>query len=104
HPMARAMKLLQKLQSIDDRRQVRRKLLGNSERMETAERVAVLQQLFVADREQRAAQDREHRQLVFRPFDGRQGGAQRFDLGAVVKRAAADEQMRDAARFESLDV
>ncbi len=63
-----------------------------------------LEQLLVADREERAAQRRKHRQLVVGPLDRRERGAQRLDLLALVERAAADEHVRDAARLERLDV
>src|SRR5687767_6197460 len=66
--------------------------------------VPVLEQLLVANRKQRATQRREDRQLVIWPFDRRKRRAQRFDLLAPVKRAAADQQMVDAARFERVDV
>ena len=63
-----------------------------------------VEQLLVADREQRAAQRREHRQLVVGPLDRRQRRAQRLDLLALVEALAADEQVRHAARLERLDV
>jgi hypothetical protein len=72
--------------------------------MKTADAMAIFQQLFIADRKQRSAQRRKHRQLVFRPLDGSQCGAQRLDLCAIVKGAAANQQMGNPARFESIDV
>ena len=63
-----------------------------------------LEQLLVANREERASQRREHRQLVVRPLDRGQRGADGFDFLALVKRSAADEHVRDAARLERLDV
>ena len=72
--------------------------------MKTADPMAVFQQLFVADRKQRAAQSGKYRQLVFGPLDSSQSGAQRLDLRAIMKRAAADQQMSNAARFESFDI
>ena len=65
-----------------------------------AELMAVFEQLLIPDREQCSPQRRKHRQLIVRPLDRRERGAQRFDFAAIVKRPAADEQMRDAARFE----
>ena len=67
-------------------------------------RLAVLEQRFVADREQRSSQRPEHRQLIVRPLEGGERRAHRLDLLALVERLAADEQMRDAARFERLHV
>ena len=69
-----------------------------------AEAMHPLEQRLVADREQRPAQRREHRQLVVRPLDRGERGADRLDLLAIVKRAAADQHVRDAARLERLDV
>ena len=66
--------------------------------------VRPLEQLLVADREERAAQRREHRQLVVRPLDRGERGADGLDLFALVERLAADEHVRDAARLERLDV
>ncbi len=64
----------------------------------------VLEQRFVADREERSSQRPEHRQLIVRPLEGGERRAHRLDLLALVERLAADEQMRDAARFERLHV
>ncbi len=72
--------------------------------MKTADPMAILQQLFVADRKQRTPQRCKYRQLVFRPLDGGQRGAQGLDLRAIMKRAAAHQQMGNPARFERLDV
>ncbi len=69
-----------------------------------AEAVRPLEQLFVADREERSAQRRKHRQLIVGPLDRGERGAHRLDLFALVERAAADEHVRDAARLERLDV
>ena len=69
-----------------------------------AEAVTELEQLLVVDREQRALQRREHRQLVVGPLDRGERGADGFDLLAAVKRLAADEQVRDAARLDRVDV
>ena len=68
--------------------------------MEMPELMAILEQLLIPDREQCSPQRRKHRQLIVWPLDRRERGAQRLDFAAVVKRPAADEQMRDAARFE----
>ena len=65
-------------------------------------RLLPLEQLLVTNREQRSAQRRKHRQLVVRPLDRRERGADRFDFLAIVKCLAADEHMMDAARFERL--
>ena len=69
-----------------------------------AELMAILEQLLIPDRKQCAPQRRKHRQLIVWPLDRRERGAQRLDFAAIVKRPAADEQMRDAARFERPDV
>ena len=72
--------------------------------MEGAEALLPLEEFLVADSEQRASQRREHRQLIVRPLDRRQRGAERFDFLAIVKCPAADEDVMHAARFESADV
>ncbi|MGH6930758.1 MAG: hypothetical protein ACREEV_20755, partial [Dongiaceae bacterium] len=64
----------------------------------------ILEQLFLADREQRSMQRGINGQLVLRPLDGGQGGADGIHLFALVKRLAAYEQVRHAARLELLDV
>ena len=69
-----------------------------------SEAVRPFEQLFVADREEWAAQRRKHRQLIVGPLDGRQRGAQRLDFFALVEGATANEHVRNAARFEGLDV
>ena len=50
---------------------------GIAERMERAEAMPELEQMLVVDREQRALQRREHRQLVVGPLDGGQRRADR---------------------------
>ena len=64
--------------------------------------VPVLQELLVPDGEERPAQRCEDGQLVVRPLDGGQRGAQRLHLLAVVERASAHQQMTDAARLPAL--
>src|SRR6185369_3049882 len=64
----------------------------------------ILEQLLVADGEQRPTQRREDRQLIVWPLDRHQCGSERLDLVPVVKRLAADEQVFDTACFERLDV
>ena len=76
-------------------------LLRNPERVERAEPMPELEQLLVVDREERALERREHRQLVVGPLDGGERRAHRLDFFAAVKRLAADEQVRDAARFDA---
>ena len=66
----------------------------------TEEALLPLQQLLVADREQRAAQRREHRQLIVRPLDRGQRRAERFDFLAIVEGLAADEHVTHAAGLE----
>ena len=69
-----------------------------------SEVVRPFEQFFVADCEEWAAQRRKHRQLIVRPLDGRQRGAQRLDFFALVEGASANEHVRNAARFERLDL
>src|SRR5690242_17987512 len=72
--------------------------------MKSASEMVVLEQVLVADREERTSQRGEHRQLIVWPFDRGQGRAQGFDLLAIVKRLAADEQVLHSARVERIDV
>src|SRR4030095_15087374 len=72
--------------------------------MESAGENVILEQLLVADGEQRPTQRREDRQLIVWPLDRHQCGSERLDLVTVVKRLAADEQVFDTACFERLDV
>ena len=82
-------------------------LLPEAPAAETGGRIwrgPVGEQHVVAEREQRAAQRAEDRQLVVRPLDRGERGAQRLDLLALVEALAADEQVRQAARLERLHV
>src|SRR5688572_29910021 len=72
--------------------------------MKRFELVAVLEQFFISNREQGAPQRRKHRQLIVWPLDGGKRSPQRLDFATIVKRPAADEQMRDTACFERLYV
>ena len=74
------------------------------ERPEVPRARAVVEEHVVAEREQRAAQRPEHRQLVVRPLDRGERRAQRLDLLALVEALAADQQVRQAARLERLHV
>src|SRR4029077_2938064 len=88
----------------DNGNDIWRQFIGDAKRMKTPGELAILQQLFVADRKQRNAQGCKYGQLVFRPLDGRERRAQGLDLRAIMKRAAANQQMRDAVRFQRFDV
>ena len=109
---------LQRAEGVGDRHQRRDRLAGqrellagvaaelerHAERMEGAEAVAELEQRLVVDREERSLQRREDRQLVVGPFDRGERRANRLDLFAVVESAAADEQVRQPARLDRVDV
>ena len=62
--------------------------------MQRAGRCAEREQRVVGEREERAAQRGEHRQLVVGPLDRGERVAQRLDLLALVERAAADQDVR----------
>src|SRR6187549_2017545 len=94
------MECLKVLQCSHNRSEILGYFFGNPKWMETAKLMTILQQLLIADREEGSAQGRKDRQLIFRPFDGGEGGAQGFDLGTIMKGATADKQMRNAARLE----
>ena len=102
--VAAAVQAAKQMQRVGHRLPLRRHGLWHSERMQRSMMVAILEQRLVVDREERAAQRREHRQLVVGPLDGRERAADRLHLLAFVKRLAADEQVRDTARFERVHV
>src|SRR2546427_11141108 len=72
--------------------------------MQPTEALPVFHQLLVADGEERTLERRVHGELVVGPLDGRERRAQALDLLAQVERAAADQQMRNPARLERLDI
>ena len=94
---------LEKRQRVDDRLQFRA-ARSSAERVEDPLPVPVLEQRLVVDREQRAAQRREHREFVVGPFDGGERGPHGFHFLAAVERLPADQQVRDAARLERVHV
>ena len=65
--------------------------------MQPADFVTEAQQQVVGEREQRTFERGEERQLVFRPLDGGQRGAQRFHFLAIVERFRPNQQVRDVA-------
>ncbi len=77
---------------------------GDPEGMKAAGELVVLEQVLVADGEERPPQRREYRQLVVGPFNRHQRGAKRLDLLAVVERPPAHQQVPDTARLERVDV
>ena len=95
----------QEREGFDDRLQVRRDFFaGQPIGMKPPEVLPVVDQFLVADREERALERRVHRQLVVGPLHRRQRGTQAFHLLAQMERPAADQQMRNPARLERLDV
>src|SRR5204862_8240216 len=72
--------------------------------MNGADTMLPFEQILAANREQRAAQRRKHRQLIVGPLDRGQGGAERFDFFAVVEGLAAYQDVMHAAGFERPDV
>ncbi len=92
------------MQRVANRLEPGRQRARDAERVEAAAQVVVLEQIVVADGEQRPAQRGIHRQLIVGPLDGQQRRAQRLDLLAVVKGLAADQQVADTARFQCVHV
>ena len=89
------MEVAQHRERVGDLRELRRQIVGQApEGMEAREALAKRQQGAVAEREERAAQRREHGQIVVGTLDRRERVANRLDLLALVKRAAADEHVR----------
>ena len=72
--------------------------------MQRAGRGAKAQQRAVVEREQRAAQRGEDRQLVVGPLDRAERVAQRLDLLALVERSALDQDVRDMTRLQRAHV
>ena len=72
--------------------------------MKRAEPLPEVEKLFVVDREQRSLQRREHRQLIVRPFDGCERGADGFNFLPSVERLAADQQVRNPTGLDGFDV
>src|SRR5256885_176589 len=60
--------------------------------------------MLVVYREQRAFERRKYRQFIVGPFDGGESRANGFDLFASMECLAADEQMRNPARLDGVDV
>src|SRR5579875_518880 len=81
--------------------EIRRQLC---ERIKPAVSASKSQQGVVEDGKQSAFQQREHTELVFRPFDGAKSGAQSSNLFALVERFGADEHVSDTAPFERANV
>ncbi len=109
-----AMETLEHQQRLHNRLQVTNSIgvgarsapewLREPERVHDAEALLPLEQLLVADREQRPPQRREHRQLIVRPLDRGERCPDGLDLFAVVKGLASDEHMAHAAGLECADV
>ena len=108
--VAPAVQLAEHASAVGDRRAgardrlVRRRRAGTRNGCRRADALAVREQRLVAEREERAAQRAVDRELVVRPLDRGERGAQALDLLALVERLAADQHVRDAARLERLDV
>ena len=106
------MQPLEKQKGLSNRLEMRALFVGggrlvqlrNAERMKSAMTFVPVEQILVSDREQRAAQRREHRQLVVRPLDRRQRGADGLDLLALVEALPADEDMRNPAGIQRVHV
>ncbi len=62
------------------------------------------QQQIVGDGKERAFQRGENRKFILRPFDGGEGGAQRFHFFAAMKRFRSNQQVRDLAGFQASNI
>src|SRR5262245_26750373 len=107
--VAPPVQVAEQAQALDDRVQVwgRRFTLTGlryAEGVQAADARAVLEQRLVAHREQWPAQGAIDGQLVIRPLDGGERGAQTLDLLPLMERLAADQHVRDAPRLERLDI
>src|SRR5262249_38691124 len=63
-----------------------------------------LEQVLVADGEQRRAKRRKHRHLIVGPLDRRERRANGLNLFTIVKRLAANEHVADTSCLERLHV
>src|SRR5262245_62867113 len=109
HIVATAMQLLQELQRVADRSEMRRDRWRNAKRVENTETVLStsqlpLEQLLIANREQCTSQRCKDRQLIVWPFDCGERCADCFHFLAIVKSLPADEYVTHAARLERLHV
>src|ERR1700737_5434920 len=66
--------------------------------------MAELEQPFIVDRKQRPLERSEYRQLIVRPLNRGESGADGLHFLAVVEGPAAYEQMRNPPRFDRIDV
>ncbi len=104
-PVAAAMQLAKNRERRADLGERRRQVGGErTERVQAAEALAKREQRAVAEREERTAQRREHREIVLGSLDRGERVADRLDLLALVERAAADQHVRQLARFQGSDV
>ena len=79
-------------------------LFRDAERMKGPESMTEFEEQLVVDREERSLERSEDRQLVVRPFDRGQGGTHRLHFLTAVKGLAANQEMRNAARLDRVDV
>ncbi len=96
-----AMQFAQQVEGLADGSELGIEIGGKvAHGMEAAVLVAKVQEGIVEHGIEAAAQDGEHAQLVIGPLDGAERGAQGADFFAQVEGLGADEQVRNAARFE----
>src|SRR5439155_15790235 len=103
--VAAPMQVCQESQGAGDRLEP----LGNRtarqpERVQTTIPVPVLEDLLIADREERPVKRRENRELIVGPLERGERGAHRLHFAARVEGSAADQEMADAARVQLSDV
>ena len=99
------MQFAQQLEALANGSEFDVDLLGQlHHRVEAAVRILELEQRIVEHREEAAAQHGEDAELIVRPLDGAQRGAQRAHFLAAVEALRAHQQMRDAARFQAAHV
>ena len=103
--VAPAMQFAQQLEALADRSEFDVEFFGQlHHRVEAAVGILELEQRVVEHREEAAAQHGEDAELIVRPLDGAQGGAQRAHFFAAVERFRAHQQVRDAARFQAAHI
>ena len=102
--ISRGVQFAKRRQRLGHRLQTLGQFGRHAVRVKHARDRVILEQLLLADGEQRAVQRGIDRQLVLGPLDGGERGADGIDFLALVEGLAADQQVRNAARFERLDV
>ena len=109
--VALSMKTTEQVERVNNRRKPAlvtlasaRDVVWHPKRMQPAHVMAICEQCLVVDREQRASERREQRELIVGPFDGGERRANGRHFLALVKGSSPDEQMANPACLQRVDV